>query len=71
MSSVTLLNGHTILRTQESITQSEQMSHGSRHHVFAHKLFLERFWREIRISFKSHKPVRKTYRPENVFFFTF
>ena len=27
-------------------------------------LFLERFWREFRIS-KSHKPVSKTYRPKN------
>jgi len=28
-------------------------------------LFLERFWREFRISFKSHKPVGKIYRPKN------
>ena len=28
-------------------------------------LFLERFWREFRISFKSHKPVSKPYRPKN------
>lgn len=27
-------------------------------------LFLERFWLEFRISLKSHKPVRKTYRPK-------
>ena len=26
--------------------------------------FSERFWREFRISFKSHKPVSKTYRPK-------
>ena len=28
-------------------------------------LFLGRFWREFRISFKSHKPVSKIYRPKN------
>ena len=28
-------------------------------------LFLERFWREFRISLNSHKPVSKTYRPKN------
>ena len=28
-------------------------------------LFLERFWNEFRISFKSNKPVSKTYRPKN------
>ena len=32
-------------------------------------LFLERFWRELRISFKSHKAVSKTYRPRNDIFF--
>ena len=26
--------------------------------------FSERFWREFRTSFKSHKPVSKTYRPK-------
>ena len=34
-------------------------------------LFLERFWRKFRISFKSHKPVSKTYRPENDNLFLF
>ena len=28
-------------------------------------LFLERVWREFGISFKSHKPVSKSYRPKN------
>ena len=28
-------------------------------------LFLERFWREFRISFGSHKQLSKTKRPEN------
>ena len=28
-------------------------------------LFLERFWREFRISLKSRKPVSKIYRPKN------
>ena len=31
-------------------------------------LFLERFWCELRISFKSHKAVSKTYRPKNDIF---
>ena len=29
------------------------------------RVFLERFFRESRISSKSHKPVSKTYRPKN------
>ena len=34
--------------------------------AFSHtSLFLERFWREFRISFKSRKPVSKIYRPKN------
>ena len=36
------------------------------HGVFTDQVvFLERFWREFRISFESHKPVSKTYRPKN------
>ena len=38
----------------------ERASH-SCHGVFTDQLIqLERFWREFRISFKSHKPVSKT-----------
>ena len=32
--------------------------------VFMTIFFLERFWREFKISFKSHKPVSKSYRPK-------
>ena len=36
--------------------------------VYRSGVFFERFWREFRISVKSHKPVRKTYTPENGLF---
>ena len=37
------------------------------HHVFIlTSIFLDRFWREIRISKKPYIPVSKTYRPKNV-----
>ena len=32
--------------------------------VFTISLYLERFWHEIWISFKFHKPISKTYRPK-------
>ena len=32
------------------------------------RLFLERFWRELRISFRSHKPVSISKTPENGIF---
>ena len=50
---------------QEPITWSEQLPCTRVTALSRTSLFLERFWRECRISFKSHKPVSKTYRPKN------
>ena len=53
---------------QEPITWSEQLPCTRVTVLSRTSLFLERFWREFRISFKSHKPVSKTYRPKNNIF---
>ena len=50
---------------QEPITRSEQLS-CTRVTAFSRtSLFLELFWRELRLSFKSDKEVNQTYRPKN------
>ena len=56
---------------QEPITWSEQLPRPLVTASSRTILFLERFWRKFRISFKSHKPVSKTYRPENDNLFLF
>ena len=56
---------------QEPITWSEQLPRPLVTAFSRTILFLERFWRKFRISFKSHKPVSKTYRPENDNLFLF
>ena len=49
---------------QETITRSEQLP-CTRVTAFSRtSLFLEKYWREFRRSFKSHKPVSKPYRPK-------
>ena len=48
---------HYTGREQEPITWREQLP--------CTRVFLERFFRESRISFKPHKPVSKTYRPKH------
>ena len=56
---------------QEPITWSEQLPRPLVTAFSRTILFLERFWRKFRISFKSHKAVSKTYRPENDNLFLF
>ena len=54
---------------QESITRSKQLP-CTRSTAFSLTsiFFEERFWREIRISFRSHKPVSKTKNPNSGIF---
>ena len=48
------------------VAETEQMS-GPKGDEFD-MWILEGFWRQFRTSFKSHKPVSKTYRPKNDIF---
>ena len=49
-----------------SLGNTEGATSMSRVRAFSQKgLFLERFWRQFRISFGSHKPLSQTKRPEN------
>ena len=50
--------------TQEPITWSEQLLCSRVTAFLITSLFLEQFWREFWAPYKSHKPDRKTYRPE-------
>ena len=38
------------------------------HGVYTDQFILERFWRKLRISFRSHKPVVKSKTPKNGIF---
>ena len=53
---------------QEPISGSEQLPRARITAFSRTSLFLQRFWRELWISFKFHKPVSKTYRPKNDIF---
>ena len=54
-----------IIERQEPITWRVQLPRTLVTAFSRTSLFLERFWRDFRISFKPHKPVSKTYIPEN------
>ena len=50
---------------QEPITRSEQLPCALVTAFSRTSLFLERFWREVLISLKFHKPLSKTCKPKN------
>ena len=52
----------------DPITRSEQFPWARVMAFSLTSLFLERFWGELRISFRSHKPVIKTKTPKNGIF---